>query len=44
MGTTKRSFYTRKEVFDFLNKTEQQAKINAKKAIEDYAKATEISL
>jgi hypothetical protein len=23
MGTTKRSFYTRKEVLDFLNKTEQ---------------------
>jgi hypothetical protein len=34
MGVTKRTFFTRKEVGDFLHKTETQAKENARKAVQ----------
>jgi hypothetical protein len=40
MGMTKRTFYTRKHVLDFLHRTEQKAKENAKKAVEDYVAAS----
>ena len=37
LGMTKRTFFTRKEVGDFLHKTEKKAKENAKKTVEQYA-------
>ncbi len=40
MGMTKRTFFTRKNVFDFLNRTEKNAKENAKKAVEEFMTAS----
>jgi hypothetical protein len=40
MGMTKRTFFTRKNVIDFLQRTEQKAKENARKAVEDYVTAS----
>jgi hypothetical protein len=38
---TKRSYFTRKEVGEFIHKTEQKAKQNARKAVEQYMKIME---
>ena len=36
LGMTKRTFFTRKEVGEFIHQTEQKAKQKAKKAVEVY--------
>jgi hypothetical protein len=41
LGMTKRSYFTRKEVGEFIHKTEQKAKQNARKAVEQYMKIME---
>ncbi len=38
---TKRTYFTRKEVGEFLHQTEQKAKINAKRAVENYMQQLE---
>jgi hypothetical protein len=36
LGMTKRTFFTRKEVGEFIHQTELKAKLRAKKAVEQY--------
>lgn len=40
LGMTKRSFYTRKNVMEFLQHTEQKAKEKARRAVEEYITAS----